>query len=104
MYQKNIQIIFVLLAAFIITGCVTNRPNIANDQSVYTQSSKRIGVAQTITPVPYTHKAGAQGLLDIAINNAVAGGLSEHLQTVNLDNLNELDEKFFAHIQKKHVY
>jgi hypothetical protein len=67
-----------LVAAVLLSGCAPARVAVKPD--FWEQRTAKIGVALAPVPVASTHKAGAQGLLDSAINAAMAGDLSARLE------------------------
>ena len=70
---------FLLLAT--LTACGPKR--IETDRSVWDDRDSPIGIAVVLPASGSAVKAGAQGLLDTAINEAMAGDLNAHLKQLN---------------------
>lgn len=60
------------------------------DQAFWSKPGQRIGLALTVPAKANASRVGAQGLLDQAINSAMAGSLEEHLATVNITALHNI--------------
>jgi hypothetical protein len=86
-------------AALLTSACaparLTVKPEFWNDHQA------KIGVALTPHPTGAAHKVGAQGLLDMAINSAVAGSLQEHLSKVDLAEFDRVRDRFVEELGKR---
>jgi len=80
--------IMLFTFAALVTACAPRR--IPLDPGYLRDTSRKIGVALTRPPVLAAHRAGAQGLLDMAINSAVDGNLESHLKTMGVGPLDGL--------------
>lgn len=68
-----------------VCGCATAPGPRPMQSDFWSQTGQSVVVALTQLPETAAHKVGAQGLLDIAINNAMADDLSNALKTITLD-------------------
>ena len=75
-----------LLLLVTLVGCAAQPMKV--DSSFWDRKGQKIGLVIAELPKPTTHKAGAQGLLDIAINNAMAGTLDTYLAAVDISGVN----------------
>ena len=92
----KVSFLFILLLSI---GCATTQ--IAMKPIYWESTNKKIGVALIDFPVPGAYKIGSQGLLDMAINKAMAGGLESHLKTVKMDQFNEIADRFVDKLIEK---
>jgi hypothetical protein len=65
-------------------ACATVR-QVPMKKEFWSETDRSVTVALAKLPETAAHKAGAQGVLDIAINNAMADDLSNALKTITLD-------------------
>jgi len=72
----------------LVGGCAPQPLKV--DQTFWSKPGQRIGLALTVPAKANASRAGAQGLLDQAINSAMAGSLEAHLATVNITALNNI--------------
>lgn len=91
----------VSLTFFWLVGCATVTPDIAVNQNFWKDKKQVIAVAVADVPKPTTHKAGAQGLLDIAINDAMADELDIHLGTIDTSEINKLVDEIVGYLSQK---
>lgn len=94
----------LLLAGFalaMLPACVSVTPNFAAKPEFWNEKNKIIGVAMEQLPKPTTFKAGNQGLLDVAINNAVASQLETHLNGLDISKISELNNQIAAYLREK---
>lgn len=73
---------FVVLAAG-LGACATVPNSVDNRQAFWAQGGET-AVAHVAWPTPDAHRVGAEGLLDMAINSAITGGVRGHLAEVDL--------------------
>lgn len=86
------------LCLLVLAGCIAKVPV----QSAFWQDKQsRIGVAFVKYPMVAAHKVGAQGLLDMAINNAVAGSLEAHLRTIDVTGFSAAADQFVQKLQER---
>jgi hypothetical protein len=76
-----VAILAVTLTLLSMTGCATFEP-IPVEPGLWQQKHMRIGVVMTHPPSAGAFKAGAQGLLDLAINESMASDLEKHLASL----------------------
>jgi len=96
--MKRSLLSVLLLSMAVLTGCAIQGP-VPLDKAYWTNKPESVGVVVTKLPPVTTHKVGSQGLLDMAINNAMAGPLEKHLSALKLDEFREsgyVIEKHFA--------
>ena len=76
----------VLVIAFVfLSGCVSG-PNVRQLEGGFlSQSDRKVGVVVAPLPTLQLHKAGAQGLLDIAINEMMTSEVGKHLASIELE-------------------
>jgi hypothetical protein len=92
-----------LLSTALLTGCVTVQPPIHLDQSYWAHKPASVGVIIVKMPKPGTLKMGAQGLLDMAINGAMADSLTKHLNSLSLEDFRAGGQVIAAHFSKQGV-
>lgn len=73
----------LLCAAVLMHGCATVKPTTV-PQNFWTQTGRNISVSVQRLPQPTSNKLGAQGLLDMAINSAVASGWDAQVKSVSI--------------------
>lgn len=69
----------------LLAACATVAPQVQMKSDFWSQTDRSVVVALAKLPDTAAHKVGAQGLLDIAINNAMADELSKALKNITLD-------------------
>lgn len=74
------RILPIAIVASLVAACAHRAEVVAPQPSLWNDKAAVIGVALAPSLVASTYKAGAQGLLDIAINSAVASSLTDHLE------------------------
>ena len=79
--MKHLFVGFTVLLLVALTGCAPQP--VKMDPAFWSATGKTIGVAISKVPTPTAHKGGSQGLLDLAINNAIAGPLELRLSTLD---------------------
>jgi len=75
------SILALALAVLWTTGCTTWTPTPV-DPTLWQHKQMRIGVATAKAPRASAAKAGSQGLLDMAVNEAMASDLDTHLASL----------------------
>lgn len=99
--MKALKLLSVGLLLTYLYGCVVVTPNIGVKKEFWNDKNGVVGVAVTKLPEPMAHKAGAQGLLDIAINNANADDLETALKKENKSSIYELQDKLVSYLKSK---
>lgn len=97
--KKFSRIIIVSLFAAILSACASTK--MAVNPSFWNQKEARVGVAIASYPETAAHKGGAQGLLDMAINNALASDLQTHLKTLTADEFDTVRDQFVTEFQAR---
>jgi hypothetical protein len=99
MVQLRRPALLALGAAVLMSACAPGRvvvkPEFFQDRQVH------VGVALTPYPEGGAHKAGAQGLLDMAINSAMASDLQKHLAAVDIAEFDQLRDRFVQELGKR---
>jgi len=86
MISKSLaRLVVVFGLVSLLSACAVN-PMVPLKPEFWTQTDRTLVVAVATLPDTAAHKVGAQGLLDIAINNAMADDLSKALKTITLHN------------------
>ncbi|SDY17912.1 hypothetical protein [Nitrosomonas sp. Nm33] len=97
--MTQIKTIFYIFISVVLTACAG--PKVKLDSNYWGAGAKTIAVI--IDPVPAqaaAYKEGMQGLLDIAINNAMASGLEGHLKTINVQEAITIKQTLEAKLTK----
>jgi hypothetical protein len=84
-----------------LAGCVTVTPNFSARPDFWEHKQAVIGVALADFPKPTAYKGGSQGLLDIAINNANAGPLEEHLNSLDISKVADISDRIAGYLTAK---
>lgn len=100
--MKRVVLSLLLVSMAVLTGCATQGP-VALDKSYWVNKPESVGVIIAKTPPVGSHKRGAQGLLDMAINNAMAGGIDKHLNSLKLDEFREAGHVIANHFSSQGV-
>jgi hypothetical protein len=100
--MKRVVLSLLLLSMAVLTGCATQGP-VALDKSYWVNKPESVGVIIAKTPNVGSHKRGAQGLLDMAINNAMASGIDKHLNSLKLDEFREAGQVIASHFSGQGV-
>jgi hypothetical protein len=87
------------VAAAVLSACAPAR--VAVKPEFWQSRGTRIGVAVAPYPKGGAHRVGAQGLLDMAINNAVAGSLEGHVRSVSLTAFEPVGDGFTQELLKR---
>jgi len=88
-----------LVAAALLSGCAPAR--VAVKPEFWQKRDVKIGVALAPTPQAAAHKAGAQGLLDMAINAGMAGDLTTSLGKFDASAFASVREEFLAELGQR---
>lgn len=99
--MKLLRLSIILLLISFVAGCATFKPNFAVKERFWENKKQTIGIAVAKIPQPEAHKTGGQGLLDIAINNANASELGEHLAKQDVQQINKTTDKMFSYLRGK---
>jgi hypothetical protein len=87
----------------LLSACAVN-PTVQMKSDFWTQTDRSVVVAIATLPETAAHKVGAQGLLDIAINNAMADDLSTALKTITLnDSYGQARSEVVRRLQEKGI-
>jgi hypothetical protein len=87
----------------LLSACAVN-PTVQMKSEFWTQTDRSVVVAIAKLPDTAAHKVGAQGLLDIAINNAMADDLSTALKSITLnDSYGKARSEIVRRLQEKGI-
>lgn len=87
-----------VVVAFSLVSCATTK-KLGKD--VFNNPDVKIGVALVEFPEAGAHKAGSQGLLDVAINSALAAEMSAYLKGTDLSGFMPVKDKIAAKLEEK---
>lgn len=93
--------ILLLFALILLVGCSSTRIPVKND--FWGNQNKKIGIIFSESPEPNAYKAGSQGLLDMAINEAMSSNLETHLKTIKTDQFSGIGNIFKENFAKKGI-
>ncbi|HEV2271950.1 MAG TPA: hypothetical protein VGR92_21050, partial [Steroidobacteraceae bacterium] len=91
-----------ILALSTLAGCATQGP-VQLDRSYWEHKPQSVGVVIAVMPPASTLKMGNQGLLDVAINNAMADPLTKHLRSLSMDQFRESGQVIATFFSKQGV-
>jgi len=89
------------LAIFLLVGCSATRIAVNND--FWSKENSKIGIAFIQKPQSGAYKVGSQGILDMAINAAMASNLEKHLAAFKVDEFYQLKEIFKERLAKRGI-
>lgn len=105
MYMKGVKMnylqrVLAILAVVLLSGCAAKPIEIT--ENYWTDSpQKTIAIAFVKPPAMGAHRSGAQGLLDMAINEAVTDTVQGHISTLNYDSFDKGSSYLVSHIEEK---
>lgn len=91
-----------ILALTALAGCATQGP-VQLDRSYWEHKPQSVGVVIAVMPPAATLKMGNQGLLDVAINDAMADQLTKHLRSLSMDQFRESGQVIATFFTKQEV-
>jgi hypothetical protein len=91
--------LFVLSLILCLTACA--QPNVVMPNSFWQNHRQKIAIATFKAPNPGLYQAGEEGLLDIAINNAMTSDLSDHLKNADVNWYYNLSNQYAAGMRKR---
>ncbi|PSV35355.1 cytidine deaminase [Photobacterium sp. GB-27] len=83
--MRYIRIIGCALAVMLLSGCVSKKAMDIPSDFWQTGEDKNIAVAFVQPPEMQAHRSGAEGLLDLAINEMVTDSVESHIQSLTHD-------------------
>ena len=96
-----VRLIVAIGLLSLLSACAVS-PAIQMKSDFWSQSDRSVAVALAKLPEAQPHRAGAQGLIDIAINQAMADELSKALKTVTLtDSYGQTRSEVVKRMQEK---
>jgi hypothetical protein len=84
----------------LLSGCAVRGP-IALDQNFWNERHVPVAVAIAKIPTPAAYKVGQQGLLDVMINNSLAGSMEASLTKADTSRALKIPENFAAQLQAR---
>lgn len=100
MRRSPVVMLLSLVLLSLLSGCVTS-PLVQMKQEFWTQTDRSVGVAVAKLPEATAQKVGQQGLLDMAINEAMADELSKYLKTLDLSSYGKVSGETAMRMQAK---
>lgn len=97
--SQRCRILAALGAALLATACAPSRLTVKPE--FWQDRQARIGIALTPRPEAAAHRVGAQGLLDIAINEGMTAGLRSHLRQVDVGPFDLIRDRFVEELKKR---
>jgi hypothetical protein len=82
-----------------IVGCGPSR--VALKPTFWKETQQTIGVTTVVAPKLGAYRAGGEGLLDMAINNAMSGSLEAHLQSLDASRFNVVADHYVAKLNER---
>lgn len=93
--------IILLFSAIIFASCSSTR--IPLKKEFWNGDNGKIGIVFSEDPIPGAYKSGAQGLLDMAINEAMSATLEEHLESLDVEEFRTIQEIFTQKFKEKGI-
>jgi hypothetical protein len=100
--MKRVVLSLLWLAAAVLSGCATQGP-IPLDRSYWSHKPASVGIIVVKMPQPSTLKVGAQGILDLAINSAMADSLTKHLNSLSMADFREGGNAIARHFSSQGI-
>jgi hypothetical protein len=82
-----------------VVGCGPSR--VALKPTFWNETQYTVGVTTVVAPQLGAHRAGGQGLLDMAINNAMSNTLEGHLQRMDASKFNVVADQYVAKLTER---
>jgi hypothetical protein len=101
MKPNNLRSLAVAALLLGLVGCAPAR--VALKPSFWKDNPHRVGVATVAPPQLAAYKAGSQGLLDMAINSAMAGSLEEHLQRLDVSGFSTVADQYVKKLNERGI-
>ncbi|HZP13663.1 MAG TPA: hypothetical protein VFB36_14690 [Nevskiaceae bacterium] len=92
----------VVALALIATACANKVPRIAPSAQIWDRNVA-VGVAMMPLPAAAAYKEGSQGLLDIAINSAMASDLDSHLSRLDVTGIDQAGDQIIGKLESRGV-
>jgi hypothetical protein len=82
-----------------VVGCGPSR--VALKPTFWNETQHTIGVTTVVAPKLGAHRAGSEGLLDMAINSAMSGTLEGHLQSMDASKFNVVADHYVEKLKER---
>lgn len=99
--MKLVRFFAIATLLSLLSACSTVQRPTTLATSFWQQPGKKIAVSVQPLPKPASHKMGVQGLLDVAINDAVASGWDAHVESMVFEPYQELAGDLAASLKAK---
>ena len=100
--MRKIECYFIVCAFFFfVTGCASGPVNVGVKPDFWNARGNKIGVVLVNCPAGSATKVGAQGLLDVAINNAVSGSVQQFLEDFKPDDFSNVGDLFVKELKNR---
>lgn len=99
--MKKLNYLIVLSLTIFFISCAQKQINL--NPTFWDQKEKTIGVAIINPPVAKPYRAGGEGLIDVAINNAITKELSNYLKTLTPNNFVNITDDFVNELKKRGI-
>lgn len=100
--MKKLLVISALATTVFLTGCATEQ-NIPLADNFWQHSKQKVAIAKTTAPTPQLYQTGNEGLLDVAINNAVNHKLNNYLSHADTSWYPALPANFAQGLKQRHM-
>lgn len=99
--KKMLATVAMVGAVLLTAGCANVTPQVAVSSKFWENRQGTVGVVQTKLPTPGAFQEGAQGLLDVAINQGMASEMNKQIQAANLDRANAISDNFVKRLSDR---
>lgn len=99
---KRLRAALVIGLALMGAACANKVPRIAPSAQIWDRNLA-VGVAVMPLPAAAAYKAGQQGLLDVAINSAMASDLDSHLNRLDVTGIYEAGDQIIGKLTSRGV-
>jgi len=98
---KLVRLFAVAAFLSLLNACATVPRPTAVAPEFWQQPVKKVAISVQPLPKPASYKMGAQGLLDMAINNAIANGWDTHVESLVFEPYQELADELASKIKAR---
>lgn len=96
------RLVIIILGSIFLVGCASHA-DVPMSESFWQNKQQKVTVAAAKAPKPQLHKQGPQGLLDVAIANAMTNDLDKRLQQIDLSWYHRMPTSFGASLKQRGV-
>lgn len=87
----------------LLMGCAQPR-NVQLSENFWQDQSQKIAVASFKAPEPQMHRVGNEGLLDLAINNAMNSNMNKALKRADMNWYNNMSTQFATRLKEQKIH